>query len=96
MTDKTPPRAAERRAQPRDVVDLPAVITLNGRKIGCTLIDVSHSGALVAAPVKIGVGDQVRLKLHDAAEVVGTVVRTTPSTFALVFAGVAILSVAGG
>src|SRR5262249_201100 len=86
---------SERRRHPRHVVDLPTHIVINGRKIGCRLVDVSRGGALVAAPATVTVGDRVLLEMPGQGDVVATLVRTTPITFPLAFAGRIVLSMAG-
>lgn len=92
----TRPHGSERRRHPRHEVDLPTHIVINGRAIGCRLIDVSRGGALVAAPATVTVGDRVMLQVPGSGDVVATVVRTTPISFALAFAGTVILAMAGG
>ena len=89
------PTGSERRRHPRHVVDLPTHIVINGRPIGCRLIDVSRGGALIAAPTTVTVGDRVLLQMPGQGDVVATVVRTTPISFALSFAGTIVLSMAG-
>jgi hypothetical protein len=89
------PHGSERRRHERYVVDLPTHIVINGREIGCQLIDVSRGGALVAAPAAVTVGDRVLLQIPGKGDVVATVVRTTPISFALAFAGTIVLSMAG-
>src|SRR5262245_37841650 len=86
---------SERRQHPRHVVDLPTHIVIDGRPIACRLIDVSRGGALIAAPAAVTVGDQVLLQIPGSGDVVARVVRTTPVSFALAFAGTVILSMAG-
>ena len=86
---------SERRRHTRYVVDLPTHIVINGRAIGCRLIDVSRGGALVEAPTPVTVGDRVLLQMPGEGDVVATVVRTTPISFALAFAGTIVLSMAG-
>lgn len=95
MEDTGPP-GHERRRHIRYVVDLPTQIVVNGRVIRCQLVDVSRGGALIAAPVAVTVGDQVMLDIPGTGEVTATVVRTTPISFALAFAGTVILSTADG
>ena len=92
------PRAhgPERRRHPRHVVDLPTHIVVNGRAIGCRLIDVSRGGALVEGPATVTVGDRVLLEMPGRGDVIATVVRTTPISIALAFAGTMVLSMAGG
>jgi hypothetical protein len=90
------PYGSERRRHPRHVVDLPTHIVIDGRPIGCRLIDVSRGGALIAAPTTVTVGDQVLLQIPGSGDVVAKVVRTTPISIALAFAGTVILSMAGG
>lgn len=94
------PHGSERRRHPRHEVDLPTHIVINGRAIGCRLVDVSRGGALVAAPATVpatvSVGDRVMLQVPGSGDVVATVVRTTPISFALAFAGTIILAMAGG
>ncbi len=90
------PHGSERRRHPRHEVDLPTHIVINGRAIGCRLVDVSRGGALVAAPATVTVGDRVMLQVPGSGDVVATVVRTTPISFALAFAGTIILAMAGG
>jgi hypothetical protein len=89
------PLGSERRRHTRHVVDLPTHIVINGRAIGCRLIDVSRGGALVAAPTTVTVGDRVLLQMPGRGDVVATVVRTTPISFALAFAGTIVLSMLG-
>lgn len=89
------PAGRERRRHPRHVVDLPTRIVIDGRAVGCRLIDVSRGGALVEAPATVTVGDRVQLQIPGSGAVVATVVRTTPISFALAFAGTIILSIAG-
>ena len=89
------PDGSERRRHTRYVVDLPTHIVINGRAIGCRLIDVSRGGALVEAPTPVTVGDRVLLQMPGKGDVVATVVRTTPISFALAFAGTIVLSMAG-
>jgi hypothetical protein len=90
------PSGSERRAYPRVVVDLPTHIVIRGRAIACRLIDVSRGGALVEAPATVSIGDKVMLQIPGSGDVVATVVRATPISFALAFAGTIILSMAGG
>ena len=85
----------ERRAHQRHVVDLPTHIVVNGQAVACRLVDMSRGGALVEAPVPVTVGDRVLLDLPDQGRVIATIVRTTPVSFALAFAGTVILSKAG-
>ncbi len=82
----------ERRAHQRYVVDLPAQVVVDGRVIACRLVDLSRGGALVEAPVPVTVGDRVMLDLPDGGRAVATIVRTTPVSFAMAFAGTVILS----
>jgi hypothetical protein len=90
------PHGSERRRHQRYVVDLPSHIVIKGQAIGCQLIDVSRGGALVAAPAAaVTVGDRVLLQMPGEGDVVATVVRTTPISFALAFAGTIVLSMAG-
>jgi hypothetical protein len=89
------PDGSERRRHPRHVVDLPTHIVIKGQVIGCRLIDVSRGGALVAGPAAVTVGDRVLLQMPGEGDVVATVVRTTPVSFALAFAGTIVLSMAG-
>jgi hypothetical protein len=86
---------SERRSHPRYVVDLPTHIVIKGQAIGCRLVDVSRGGALVSAPAAVTVGDRVLLQMPGQGDVVATVVRTTPISFALAFAGTVVLSIAG-
>jgi len=86
----------ERRRHQRYVVDLPTHVVIDGRTIGCRLIDVSRSGALVSGPASVTVGDRVMLQIPGRGDVVATVVRTTPINFALAFAGTIVLAAAGG
>ena len=85
----------ERRAHQRHVVDLPTHIVVNGQGVACRLVDMSRGGALVEAPVPVTVGERVLLDLPDQGRVIATIVRTTPVSFALAFAGTVILSKAG-
>jgi hypothetical protein len=86
---------SERRLHPRYVVDLPTHIVIKGQAIGCRLMDVSRGGALVAGPAAVTVGDRVVLQMPGKGDVVATVVRTTPISFALAFEGTIVLSIAG-
>ncbi len=85
----------DRRAHHRYVVDLPTHIVVNGQAVACRLVDMSRGGALVEAPVPVTVGDRVLLDLPEQGHVIATIVRTTPVSFALAFAGTVILSMAG-
>lgn len=89
------PEGSERRRHTRYVVDLPTHIVINGRAIACRLIDVSRGGALVEAPTPVTVGDRVLLQMPGKGDVVAMVVRATPISFALAFAGTIVLSMAG-
>ncbi len=82
----------ERRAHQRYVVDLPTHVVVNGQAVTCRLVDMSRGGALVEAPVPVTVGDRVLLDLPDHGRVIATIVRTSPVSFALAFAGTVILS----
>jgi hypothetical protein len=94
--DASRTHGGERRRYPRHAVDLPTHIVIDGRTIGCRLIDVSRGGALVAAPATVTVGDRVMLQVPGSGDIVARVVRTTPISFALAFAGTVILAMAAG
>jgi hypothetical protein len=80
------PRERDRRARPRRVVNLPAAVSAEGRRVDCRLIDISETGALVEAPaLHLPVGAEVDLELPSFGPAAGAVVRLAPPHFALVF-----------
>jgi adenylate cyclase len=91
---KAPPR--ERRASPRRKVDVPTEVTVNDQRLAATLVDISAAGALVAAPVSPAIGDKVEIIVPGIGPKAGSVIRVTPSSFALIFTDVAMQSEPGG
>ncbi len=82
----------ERRRSPRRAVDLPAFVTIRGKRVPCRLANVSRSGALIAAPEDLAIGAQVELDLPGTGPVGAKVVRTSASHVALMFPGLVVLA----
>jgi hypothetical protein len=86
------PSAADRRQDPRFVVNLPAHVTIRGDRVLCKLIDISEHGALVETAGPVHVGDKVALDLPNIGPTIATVLRITPSHMAMIFPGAVVIS----
>ena len=85
-------RLFERRSAPRRVVNLPTHVTVRGTRVSCKVIDVSQGGALVAGRAEVKYGSKVMLELPGIGSVTASVVRVTPTHFALAFPGVVVMA----
>ncbi|MBI3708137.1 MAG: PilZ domain-containing protein [Proteobacteria bacterium] len=85
-------RLFERRSAPRRVVNLPTHVTVRGSRVACRLIDVSQGGALLAGKAELKYGSKVMLDLPGIGSVTASVVRVTPTHFALAFPGVVVMA----
>jgi hypothetical protein len=83
---------ADRRVDPRFVVNLPAHVTIRGHRVLCKLIDISQHGALVETAGPVHVGDKVALDLPSIGPTIATVLRITPTHMAMVFPGSVVIS----
>lgn len=90
--DRKESRPADRRHDPRFVVNLPAHVTIRGETVLCKLIDISQHGALVETAGPVHVGDKVSLDLPKIGPTVATVLRITPTHMAMVFPGSVVIS----
>ncbi|MBI3452960.1 MAG: PilZ domain-containing protein [Rhodospirillales bacterium] len=85
----------ERRATARQIVNLPTHILVDGQRLPCHLVDLSSSGALVTLPAQISVGSTVAVGVPGNETVTGTVVRLTPTHFAIAFPNLIVLAALG-
>jgi hypothetical protein len=83
---------ADRRHDPRFVVNLPAHVTIRGDRVLCKLVDISLHGALVETAGPVHVGDKVSLDLPNIGPTIATVLRITPTHMAMVFPGAVVIS----
>jgi len=69
---------ADKRRQTRHLIAIPVTLTVDGTKNDCTMLNLSHGGAQLAASAKYPMGQRVQLVFHvptmeEAIEVGGTV-----------------------
>ena len=83
---------ADRRVDPRFVVNLPAHVTIRGQRVLCKLVDISQHGALIETAGPVHVGDKVSLDLPRIGPTIATVLRITPTHMAMVFPGSVVIS----
>ena len=90
--DREQPGTADRRVDPRFVVNLPAHVTIRGHRVLCKLVDISEHGALVETAGPVHVGDRVSLDVPNVGPTIATVLRITPTHMAMVFPGSVVIS----
>jgi hypothetical protein len=82
----------ERRRYPRYAVDLPATVTIGGKRVPCRLANVSSGGALITGLPTVKVGSKVELDMPGTGTVSATVVRLTETHIGLMFPGVVVIT----
>lgn len=83
-----PTAAQDRRKHPRTPVILPAqLITVNGERLDCTVLDLSARGARVAVAEPLPQGELVTLKSADFGATPARVMWTEPDCLGLEFVG---------
>ena len=88
MTSETQPKAepaGERRAQGRQSTNLRAVAMIEAHPVACQVVNLSRTGALVAAGAPVRLGQTLTLEIPGLGPAPCRVQRITSTHFAVVF-----------